>query len=139
MAPTWAQVGSPNRSKIRSKLNLDTKKPPTGPQRPLGVNFGPSGGQLGTLQGSISNLPGTVFSLLGGSIFDPPDDDSVSRVSLPPSPDRLSTYLAASCCCYHGVPGSMGRRVPALALTISWELRLRVIQKFPDFPELFET
>ena len=104
------QVGSPNRSKNCSKLNLDAKTPPSGPQKPLEDHFGPSKGRFWTLQGSIWDLPEDEFSLIQGILF----HAFPCRHRL----YHLSIYLAACRCCHHGVPGSLGRRVPALALTI---------------------
>ena len=57
MGPSWVA-----KSLQKSlKINLDAKKPPRGPQRPLEAHLGSSGGGFWTLQGSIWDLPGGDF------------------------------------------------------------------------------
>ena len=113
--PTWTPKGRQGDPRGLWKPILD----------PLGEDFGPSRGRFGTSQG-----------VLFFAIFDPPVNDSVSRVSLPPSPlppVYLPGFLPLLLPWRPRFPGSAGARVSAYNfLEMSRNNLLVVITHLPD-------
>ena len=114
--PSWPQHGPTLGRQIATKFAENSTWTPKGRQEdprslwksildPLGDDFVPSMGRFGTSQGMI------FFAM-----FDPPVNDSVSRVSLPPSPlppVYLPGFLPLLLPWRPRFPGSAGARVSA--------------------------
>ena len=100
-APQERPRSAPREPRSRPRGPGDPKSAPRAPQEQFWSEFGAAG----TSFRSFFGAPGASFS-------------NFSRLQCYHRFGRLFTYPAACRSCFHAFQGSMGRRVPALALTI---------------------
>ena len=106
--------GTPKSSQNLSKIRLGRPKAPQGRQRPPR-----------SLQGAILEPFGTHFGAIFGPMLEPFWDPRWNNFGSILKPRRLVTRLPYHSC-YQEVPDTQGRRVPALALTITSNSVLRI-------------